>query len=70
MLTDDIKFFFKDLSDAYYAVNMLTDDIPRENDGQVNATMEYKEKYSDYREAIMDNQKVQVNLVDMLMGLL
>ena len=69
LYTSDIKYFFKDLADAYYAVNMLTDDIPRENDAQVNATQEYREKYSAYRKAIMDNQKVQVKLVDMLMGL-
>ena len=69
MLTEDIKFFFKDLADAYYAVNMLTDDIPREYAAQVNAVQTYRNAYSAYRKAIMESQKTQQSLVNMLMGL-
>ena len=69
MLTEDIKFFFKDLADAYYAVNMLTDDIPREYAAQVNAVQTYRNAYAAYRKAITEAQKTQQNLVNMLMGL-
>ena len=69
MLTEDIKFFFKDLADAYYAVNMLTDDIPREYASKVNAVQTYRNAYSAYRKAIMESQKTQQSLVNMLMGL-
>ena len=69
MLTNDIKFFFKDLADAYYAVNMLTDDIPRQYASQVNAVQTYRNAYTAYRNAIVNGQKKQLELVSMLMGL-
>ena len=69
LYTDNIKYFFMDLADAYYAVNMLTDDIGPEYASQVNAVQKYRTEYAAYRKAIMDSQKVQANLVDVLMGL-
>ena len=69
LYTDDIKYFFEDLADAYYAVTMINDDIPAKYNAQVNAVIQYKELYSAYRTAIKNGQKTQKSLVDMLMGL-
>ena len=69
LYTEDIKYFFEDLADAYYAVQMLTDDIGPEYASQVNAVQKYREAYSAYRSAVINGQKVQLQLVDVLMGL-
>jgi hypothetical protein len=67
LYTTDVKYFFDDLCNAYYAVYMIGRDMPASYDSYVNDFERYLADFSAYRNSIIKLQKDQTKFVDKLM---
>ena len=68
LYTDDVKHYFRNLTDAYYAVNMIGSDMPSEYRNLVTLTKQFRTEYNAYRDAVVALQKEQLGLVQKLMS--
>ena len=68
LYTDDIKYYFEDLADAYYAVNMIGSDMPASYSSYVTAFQKYRAEFDAYRSALIKLRKTQSSFVDKLMS--
>ena len=69
LYTDKVAIYFRDLTNAYYAVRMIGSDIPSTYKSYVTAANDYRKQFNAYREAIIKLQKVQRNFANILMTL-
>ena len=69
LYTEDVTYYFRNLTDAFYAVNMMGSDMPSEYKSLVNLTNQYKAEYTAYRNAVVELQKDQLKLVQKLMSM-
>ena len=67
LYTEKVAVYFRDLTNAYYAVRMIGADIPASYNSYVIATNNYKTEYAAYRNAIIALQKTQRNFANRLM---
>jgi hypothetical protein len=69
LYTEKIAIYFRDLTNAYYAVRMIGSDIPENYRSYVTSTNKYKNEFNAFREAINKLQKTQRTFVNQLMTL-
>ena len=67
LYTEKVAIYFRDLTNAYYAVRMIGSDIPATYKSYITATNKYKNEFNAYRDAIIKLQKVQRNFANILM---
>ena len=69
LYTENVKEYYRALTDAYYVVRILGSDFPPENADQKPILQAYREAFADYRDAITKLQKGQLEFAYKLMGL-
>ena len=69
LYTDELKYYFRYLTDAHYVVNMMGSDMPTEYKSDVNLFKTYRQAYTEFRKAVTAIQNDQVLLAQRLMGM-
>ena len=69
LYTKEVKDYYRALTDGYYVVRSLGRELPSEYNDQAAILKEYREAFADYRKAVTNLQKDQLEFAYKLMGL-
>jgi anaerobic ribonucleoside-triphosphate reductase activating protein len=67
--TKEVEDYYRALTDGYYVVRSLGRELPVEYNEQAAVLKEYREAFADYRKAVTNLQKSQLEFAYKLMGL-
>jgi hypothetical protein len=69
LYTKEVEDYYRALTDGYYVVRSLGRELPVEYNEQAAVLKEYREAFADYRKAVTNLQKSQLEFAYKLMGL-